>query len=179
MNKKIIIIGIIIIIIIIIIMLLCAIVLISKAHQNNKNDSSNNNYQENNNTSNNQDRIEGDNNMNNSEFVPEIKINIEGKNYILKLEDNPTTRELIDLLPLDLNMEELNGNEKYYYLDNTLPTNSKNPGSIEQGDVMLYGNNCLVIFYKSFNTSYSYTKIGHIDNLPDLGNKSIKISFNK
>ena len=40
---------------------------------------------------------------------------------------------------------------------------------------MLYGNNCLVIFYKTFETSYSYTKIGHIDNLEDLGNEDITV----
>lgn len=42
---------------------------------------------------------------------------------------------------------------------------------------MIYGNDCLVIFYKSFTSSYSYTKIGHIDNLSDLGNDSVSVSF--
>ena len=42
---------------------------------------------------------------------------------------------------------------------------------------MLYGNNCLVIYYKSFDTSYSYTKIGHIDNLPDLGSENVLIEI--
>ena len=83
------------------------------------------------------------------------------------------------MLPHELNMEELNGNEKYVYLNTSLPTNPYNPKKINTGDVMLYGNNCLVIFYKSFETSYSYTKIGHIDNLPNLGNESIKIIFEK
>ena len=81
------------------------------------------------------------------------------------------------MLPLELNMKELNGNEKYVYLDNSLPTNSSNPKRINAGDVMLYGNNCLVIFYKSFDTSYSYTKIGHIDNLENLGNENIKVKI--
>ena len=44
---------------------------------------------------------------------------------------------------------------------------------------MLYGNNCLVVFYKSFETSYSYTKIGHIENFEDLGNNDITIIFEK
>jgi hypothetical protein len=29
---------------------------------------------------------------------------------------------------------------------------------------MLYGDNCVVLFYETFTTSYSYTKIGSIDN---------------
>ena len=44
---------------------------------------------------------------------------------------------------------------------------------------MLYGSNCLVIFYKSFDTSYSYTKIGHIENLPDLGDGNINVEMKK
>ena len=76
-------------------------------------------------------------------------------------------------------MNELNGNEKYAYLDITLPINSSNPKKINRGDVMLYNDNCIVIFYKSFDTSYSYTKIGNIDNLPDLGNSSITVEFKK
>ena len=97
----------------------------------------------------------------------------------IDLESNETALEFSRLLPLTVNMNELNGNEKYVYLDNSLPTNPYNPKHIEAGDVMLFGNNCLVIFYKSFDTSYSYTKIGHIDNLPDLGNKDVTVTIDK
>ena len=112
-------------------------------------------------------------------MISDIKIIINGKTYNAKLEDNETAKAFINLLPQEFNMNELNGNEKYIYLDNTLPTNSYNPKHIEAGDIMLYGNNCLVVFYKSFETSYSYTKIGHIDNLSDLGTKNITIKFEK
>ena len=97
----------------------------------------------------------------------------------IDLESNETALEFSKLLPLTIDMNELNGNEKYVYLDNSLPTNPYNPKHIEAGDVMLFGNNCLVIFYKSFDTSYSYTKIGHIDNLPDLGNKDVTVTIDK
>ena len=76
-------------------------------------------------------------------------------------------------------MSELNGNEKYVYMRNSLTTNSLYPKHIEIGDVMLFGDNCLVIFYKSFDTSYSYTKIGHIENLDNLGNDNIIVKFEK
>ena len=112
-----------------------------------------------------------------SEVSNSMKLIINGNEYIVNLEDNDTVSGLINLLPLEINMNELNGNEKYFYLDDILPTNSYKPGHIEAGDIMLYGNDCLVIFYKSFDTPYSYTKIGHVNNLPDLGNDNVLVKF--
>ena len=139
---------------------------------NDNNDNINNNVENN---------IEENNTEENNieEVISSVKIIIDGKEYIINLEDNETVKSLINLLPLELNMSELNGNEKYIYLDSTLPTNSYSPKKINAGDVMLYGNDCLVIFYKSFDTSYSYTKIGHIDNLPNLGNGSVFVRIEK
>lgn len=116
---------------------------------------------------------------NSSERVDSVKAIIDNQEFIINLENNETVKGLINILPQELNMNELNGNEKYVYLDNKLPTSPYNPKRINAGDVMLYGNNCLVIFYKSFDTSYSYTKIGHIDNLPDLGSGTISVKINK
>ena len=42
------------------------------------------------------------------------------------------------------------------------------PGTIHAGDILLYGNNCVVVFYKTFNTSYIYTKIGKITDPTEL-----------
>lgn len=111
--------------------------------------------------------------------VKEIKVIINNQEYNATIEDNETATYFINKRPQEFKMSELNGNEKYIYMDYQLPTNSFNPKTIEAGDIMLYGNNCLVVFYKSFTTSYSYTKIGHIDNLPDLGNDNITIKFER
>ena len=108
-----------------------------------------------------------------------IKVNINGKIYNANFEDNETVKEFLKILPQEFTMNELNGNEKYIYMDTTLPTNAINPKHINKGDIMLYGNNCLVIFYKSFNTSYSYTKIGHIDNLDELDSNNVVVKFEK
>ena len=123
--------------------------------------------------------INKDNEAEEDSMVKEIKVIINDKNYSLILEDNLTTRKLLESLPLNIEMNELNGNEKYVYMDVEYPTNTINPKHINKGDVMLYGNNCLVIFYKSFDTSYSYTRIGHIENLEDLGNGSIDVRIEK
>ncbi len=114
-----------------------------------------------------------------NERIESMKVTINNKEYEMTLEDNETVTEFINKLPLELNMNELNGNEKYVYLDYSLKSNPTNPSHINKGDVMLYGDNCLVIFYKNFDTSYSYTKIGYIDNLPNLGSGSINVIIEK
>lgn len=111
--------------------------------------------------------------------MTEIKVKIHDKTYKLNLENNQTVEEFINILPQEYMMNELNGNEKYVYINESLTTNTRQYKKIEKGDVMLYGDNCLVIFYESFETNYRYTKIGHIDNLPDLGKENIKIYFEK
>ena len=109
--------------------------------------------------------------------MAKIYANLNNEKLEINLEENSTTSALVKLLPLELSMNDLNDNEKYVYLNESLPTNSYSPKHIEAGDVMLFGDNCLVIFYKSFDTSYSYSKIGHINNLPSLDDGNISISI--
>ena len=97
-----------------------------------------------------------------------ITLTIGKKTFAASLSDNATTRALISKFPLSVDMSELNGNEYYAYLDGSLPTASKNPRAIHAGDIKLYGKNCLVIFYKSFSTSYSYTDLGTVSNTAGL-----------
>ncbi len=110
--------------------------------------------------------------------MAKIYASLNNEKLEINLEENSTTSALVKLLPLDITMNDLNKNEKYAYLDESLPTNTYSPKHIEAGDVMLFGDNCLVIFYESFDTSYSYSKIGHINNLPELddGNVSVNLS---
>lgn len=110
-----------------------------------------------------------------------LNIKVGDKNFTATLESNNTTKSLLEKLPLTINMSELHGNEKYYYFDESLPTNSQSIRNINTGDLMLYGSDCLVLFYKSFSTSYSYTRLGHIDNpqgLADVvGSGNITVTF--
>lgn len=108
----------------------------------------------------------------------------ENKNEIvfeIILEENETATAFSKLMPISMQMTELNGNEMFYMLSNSLPTNPQQVRNIQKGDVMLYGSNCIVLFYKSFSTSYSYTKIGRLSNLIDIdlviGKASALISF--
>lgn len=93
-----------------------------------------------------------------------LVIKIGSREFTATLLDNPTATPFKAMLPLTMNMTELNGNEKYFDLSKSLPTNASNPGKINTGDILLYESKTFVLFYKTFSTSYSYTKLGKIDN---------------
>lgn len=84
-------------------------------------------------------------------------------------------------LPMTLEMRELNGNEKYCYLDSGFPTDASCPHTIRAGDLMLFGSSCVVLFYESFSTSYSYTPLGRLDDASGLaaaaGGGSVTVTF--
>ncbi|WP_240668638.1 cyclophilin-like fold protein [Piscinibacter defluvii] len=88
--------------------------------------------------------------------------------FAVTLEDNPTARAFAQMLPLTLDMPDLNDNEKHVRLPRSLPTNAVRPGTIRTGDVMLYGSDTLVVFYKTFPSSYSYTRIGRVTQVHGL-----------
>ena len=92
----------------------------------------------------------------------DIIVTINGKTFPAEIHDTAAGRAFMDMLPLSFEMEELNGNEKCRYLPKKLPVAAEAVGNIEAGDIMLFGASCLVIFYRSFSTSYSYTRLGRI-----------------
>ena len=109
-----------------------------------------------------------------------MKININNEEYDINVENETLMEELFNSLPQTFTMTELNGNEKYYYLNSNMKNaNSEAVGQVQKGDVMLFGSDCLVIFYDSFETEFRYTKIGHIDNLGDLENGNVDVSITK
>jgi hypothetical protein len=119
-----------------------------------------------------------DNNVEIEENV--MKININNEEYVINVENETLMEEIYNALPETFTMTELNGNEKYYYLNSNMKNaNSEAVGQVQKGDVMLFGSDCLVIFYDSFETEFRYTKIGHIDNLSDLGNGSVEVRIEK
>lgn len=107
-----------------------------------------------------------------------MEIEIENKIYKATVENNETAKAFIDLFPLSINMSELNGNEKYYYLPFNIKKDiPEKPEIIRAGDIMLYSDNCIVIFYKTFRTSYNYVRIGHIDDFDFVKKDNIFVNF--
>ena len=115
------------------------------------------------------------------EVMIQIRITVGAQEFKGVLYDNETVRAWLSQLPVTYDMSEMNGNEKYYYLSGNLPTDAIRPDRINTGDLMLYGSNCVVLFYQSFQTSYSYTRLGRIENPSGLqealGTGSVQVGF--
>lgn len=112
-----------------------------------------------------------------------VVLDINGQIFQAVFYNNKTANALLKKMPMTLNMKELNGNEKYHFFDAEFPANEKSPGKISAGDIMLYGSNCLVTFYKAHSTSYQYTPVRKIDNASGfakaVGSRNVTITFRK
>lgn len=112
----------------------------------------------------------------------DLKMTINGNlTFDVTLYDNAATKSLRALLPVTLVMSDM-PHEKYCYPGFSLPADAKKVSRIEAGDLMLWGDDCIVIFYESFSTSYSYTPLGKVNDVSGLkealtgGNTRIELS---
>ncbi|MHC1681463.1 MAG: cyclophilin-like fold protein [Clostridiaceae bacterium] len=156
----------------------------SNTAANNRNASSETSADLKDNSTNEHDKIPKDSEKENTivEKMISMNITVGSSTFTATLEDNDTAKTFVKQLPLTVDMSELNGNEKYNYLASDLRADTSScPGRINEGDLMLYGNNCLVLFYKTLNTSYNYVKLGRIDNTKGLteavGSGNVKVTF--
>lgn len=105
------------------------------------------------------------------------------RRFAITLTDNAAARAFAAQLPLTLHMSELNGNEKHADLRSPLPANASRPGTIRNGDLMLYGTNTVVVFYETFESSYAYTRLGRVDDAADLpralGRRGVRVVFSR
>lgn len=136
-------------------------------------------------TSDNQERIseytqtqEGETNI-----MDDYIIKIKNQEFKVCIYENETAQAIAAQFPITLNMKDLNQNEKYYFLSEEYPVNPEKTGQIKTGDLMLYGSDCLVLFYQTFSTSYRYTPVGYIED-PNglenaLGKQAVDITFSK
>ena len=104
----------------------------------------------------------------------QVKIQIGDKTFTAKLEDNEAAKEFAQMLPVSVEMNDYGGFEKVGPLGKTLTSNDSQT-TTSAGDIVLYNSDQIVIFYGS--NSWSYTKLGHIDNFGDIGNGNITATF--
>ncbi len=117
----------------------------------------------------------------NMKNLDSIKITVGSAKFTARIEDSETGRAFVAKLPMTLDMNEHLGNEKYAN-GVSLPVNAKYYGTIDAGDLMLYGSDCIVLFYGSAG-GYSYTPIGKLADTTGLakalGAGKVKVTFSK
>jgi len=104
-----------------------------------------------------------------------------GQSFAVTLADTDAARAFVARLPMTLDMEELNGNEKKFDLPKNLPANPTRPGTIRNGDLMLWGDNTVVVFYVTFDSPHSYTRLGQVRDptalAQALGRGGVRVQF--
>lgn len=110
-----------------------------------------------------------------------IYLTSNGETRSVTLADNSATSKLKELLmesDITVDMSDYGGWEKVGDLPQSLPT-SNSQITAQPGDIMLYQGYQMVIFYG--NNSWSYTRLGKVDNSSDLkawlGNDDVKVTL--
>jgi hypothetical protein len=92
-----------------------------------------------------------------------IRLTFDGGKAVAEMYDNPTSRDLVSMLPLTLSFKDFNSTEKIAYPSRKLSTENAPFGLVpSKGDFALYapwGN--LVIYYHDFRYSKDLVPLGH------------------
>ncbi len=113
--------------------------------------------------------------------VMNMKVQVGDMIFSATLEENAAVSALVEMMresPVVLQMSDYSGFEKVGPLGTSLPADN-NQTTTHAGDIVLYNGNQIVIFYGS--NSWSYTRLGHIDDLTGweeaLGNGDVTVTF--
>ena len=112
-----------------------------------------------------------------------ITMSINGEKAEVTWENNESVKALVKLAaesPLTIDTSMYGGFEQVGSIGTDLPSNDVSI-TTEPGDIVLYTGNNIVVFYGS--NSWSYTRLGHIENKSDeelkdlLGGNNVEITL--
>lgn len=121
--------------------------------------------------------------QNNAEESKVANMNVQVGDVVFSatLEENEAVSALVEMMresPVVIQMRDYSGFEKVGSLGTSLPA-SNSQMTTHAGDIVLYNGNQIVIFYGS--NSWSYTRLGHIDDLTGweeaLGSGDVTVTF--
>ncbi len=114
-------------------------------------------------------------------MVKKMTLQIGNSSFMATLENNPAVDAFVEMMsdfPVIIQMNDYSGFEKVGSLGTNLPADDKQT-TTHAGDIVLYNENQIVIFYGS--NSWSYTRLGKIDDLSGwedaLGSGDITVTF--
>ena len=109
-----------------------------------------------------------------------IELLIGNAHFSAMLYENEAARAFAERLPMKLRMSDLNGNEKYHYMSTPIPTCEAYYPTIPAGELMLFDDKCVVLFYGSAG-GFDYTPLGRLLNISGLhealGTGDVSITF--
>ncbi|MFV0400018.1 MAG: cyclophilin-like fold protein [Oscillospiraceae bacterium] len=99
-----------------------------------------------------------------------VSIVIGEETFAAKFYDTVSARVLTDQMPLTIKMEDYAGQEKVLRLPYDFPSvSTQTPATIRAGELYLWSENSLVLFYTTFQNSYGgYVPIGYIEDITGL-----------
>lgn len=114
--------------------------------------------------------------------ISKVNIQVGSKHFTATLHDNESARAILKEMPFTLKMDDFASQEKVARLPFALPSAStQTPATIRAGDIYLWSNDNLVLFYTTFSNSYSYVPVGYIEDVTGLrealGTGSVTITF--
>ncbi len=117
------------------------------------------------------------NNKTNSPETPidkeiNMTLSIDNQELDVYWEDNDSVNAIKGILPLTINMHQYGGFEQTGSIGQSIVRNDSQI-NVVPGDIVLYNGNAISVFYN--NSSWSYTRLGHIN----LDNSELNVLLNK
>ena len=101
-----------------------------------------------------------------------MTLSIDNQELDVLWEDNDSVNAIKEILPLTINMHQYGGFEQTGSIGQSIVRNDSQI-DVVPGDIVLYNGNAISVFYN--NSSWSYTKLGHIN----LDNSELNVLLNK
>lgn len=108
-----------------------------------------------------------------------VKMTVGGQTAMATFYDNPTSRAIIEQMPMTLHMLDLYGNEMCYRYPNALPTDNVRDRGYEVGEIIYWPpRHSFVIRYAQNGEEFDMQSIGKVDSGLELfGHGNTDVTF--
>ena len=120
-----------------------------------------------------------ENTINDIGSLPDIQIKLNGIYYRAKPVISYATQNFMKKFPMTVQMSDESSNQKKGCVYDKFEGDSDKPKNAVRGDLLLYGDSCVVIVTSDFAAYGKYRKIGHIDNIDGLPDGSYSALFSE
>lgn len=109
--------------------------------------------------------------------LPNINVSIGGESYTAITQVSYASQNFISNIPVSIEMKDEGSNKKQGCTYFKFSGDTVRAKEVKRGDILLYGDSCIVIATADFKGGSKYKKIGHINNMGDLPSGTQTVSF--